>query len=133
MVLEYLGSQVAELGRIVPRITMNVIDATTIALKNGPAGRFFGRGTQDGPLFTTNAGLILASRDRVVCDSLGLAVLKHYAREKGVDRPYVYRSVWQDAQVKRAAELKLGNANPASIRIVHEGVENFAAIKQQWC
>jgi uncharacterized protein (DUF362 family) len=127
-----LGCQAAELGRIVPRITMNVIDATTVSVKNGPAGAFWGSGSQDGPLMSVDAGLILASRDRVVCDSLGLAVLKHYAREKGVDRPYVYRSVWEDAQIKRAVELELGTGNPELIQILHDGVEDFSAIKTQW-
>ncbi len=129
---ENLGFQVAELGRIVPRITMNVIDATTLALKNGPAGGFWGSGSQDGPLMTVNAGIVLASRDRVVCDSLGLAILKHYAIEEGVDRPYVHRSVWQDAQIKRAVELRLGTGSPELVELVHDGVDIFDAIKAQW-
>jgi uncharacterized protein (DUF362 family) len=129
---ENLGYQAAELGRIVPRITMNVIDATTIALKNGPAGGFWGSGSQDGPLMTVNAGLVLASRDRVVCDTLGLAVLKHYAIQEGVERPYVHRSVWEDAQIKRAVELELGTGNPERVELVQEGVENFPAIQAQW-
>ncbi|UCD84526.1 MAG: DUF362 domain-containing protein [Deltaproteobacteria bacterium] len=129
---EYLGFQAAELGRIVPRITMNVIDATTIVLKNGPAGALFGSGTQDGPMVTYNAGLILASRDRVVCDSLGLAVLRRYARENGVYRPYLDRSVRQDGQISRAAELNLGVADPGLVRIYHENVDDFDEIVAEW-
>jgi uncharacterized protein (DUF362 family) len=94
-------------------------------------------GSQDGPMALAEAGLVLASGDRVACDSLGLAVLKHYARQLGVEgktgvAKYVDRSVWEDAQIKRAAELGLGLDQPELIEIADSGVNNISDILAEW-
>jgi uncharacterized protein (DUF362 family) len=129
---ENLGEQSAELGRIVPRITMNVVDGTTVGVKNGPAGKATPHGAQDGPLYIVDAGLALASKDRVACDSVALAVLKHYAKREHIDRAYVNRSVWEDAQLRRAAELGLGTDDPAKIDIIDDGVDEISGIRDNW-
>ena len=119
-----LGEKAAELGLIVPEITMNVVDATTIMLTNGPAG---GTGSK-----TAKANLVLASTDRVACDSVAVAILKHYAANANVSKPYVKKSVWKQAQIMRARELGLGAEDPALIEIVEQGVDNFEKIKSAW-
>ncbi len=144
---EYLGEQVAELHCIVPNKVMNVIDATTCVPANGPTGTgadpIFTRADTTGPMVIANAGLIIASNDIAACDSMGLAVLKHYAKElrattnpelasnPGVNR-YVDRSVWEDAQVRRAGELGIGVADPGQIEVLNEGVDNIQAILAEW-
>jgi len=116
-----LGEKVAELGCIVPDITMCVVDALTVGIVGGPT-----------PLRTANAGLILASSDRVACDSLAFAVLKTYALQNNVNMGYVTQSVWTQAQIKRGGELGLGIADPSKITVVDRDVDNLAEIMAQW-
>jgi uncharacterized protein (DUF362 family) len=127
----FLGRQVAELGRIVPRITMNVVDATAAGIDNGPAGGPTPYGAQDGPLVTVDSGLILASRDRVACDCVGLATLRHLALQHGISPRYTEGSVFEDAQIKRAAELSLGTADAAQIEIIDSGADDIRDIRDQ--
>ncbi|MBN1652562.1 MAG: DUF362 domain-containing protein [Deltaproteobacteria bacterium] len=138
---DFLGEQVAELHCIVPKKLINVIDATTCVPANGPtgasAGSAFPHSDATGPMVTVNAGLVIASKDMVACESLGLATLKYYAKELGVtDNPgvarYVNKSVWADAQIKRAGELGLGTADPQKIEIVDNNVDNIVGIKAEW-
>lgn len=118
-----LGENVAELSSIVPVHTMNVVDALTITLTGGPASR---------NSRSAKPGLILASKDRVACDSLAVAVLKLYAKQEGVLRkPYVNKSVWNQAQIRRGIELGLGKGKE-DIVILNEGVDNFDAIMGEW-
>jgi uncharacterized protein (DUF362 family) len=118
-----LGEKVAELGMIVPRITMNVVDALTVILTGGPAGI---------NMDTADAGLVLASKDRVACDSVAVAVLKHHATVQGISKSYVTKSVWDQAQIIRGRELGLGTADPTNIEISDQGVEELEGIKTAW-
>jgi uncharacterized protein (DUF362 family) len=118
---EDLGEKVAELNCFVPTTVMCVVDALTIGIVGGPT-----------PTRSANAGLILASSDRVACDSVAFAVLKAYGKKNNVNETYVTRPVWQQAQIKRAGELGLGIADPKKIQIVDKDVDNIAEIKAQW-
>ena len=118
-----LGEQVAELGCIVPKTTMNVVDATTICLQNGPASL----AEED----YYQAGLVLASQDRVACDAVSMAVLKHFGDQNNIDRPYVTNSVLKNSQIKRAIELGLGVADPDLIELVDSGVDEIDGIKEK--
>ncbi len=118
-----LGEKVAELNLCVPNITMNIVDALTIILTNGPAGN---------GMKVAHTGFVLASKDLVACDSLALAVLKHYASEQGVKKDYVNQPIWEQAQIKRAAQLGLGRANPEQIIIADDGIDNIGAILEKW-
>ena len=80
-----------------------------------------------------NPGLVLASKDRVACDSLALAVLKYYASRHGIERDYVHQSVWKQAQIRRASQLGLGRVDPDLINIIGDGVEEIEGLIQQWC
>ncbi|MBN2027844.1 MAG: DUF362 domain-containing protein [Actinobacteria bacterium] len=117
-----LGEKVAELNLTVPMHTMNVVDALTVILSGGPASS---------RMTAVDAGLILASKDRVACDSVALAVLRHYASLHGVDRPYVEKSVWQQAQILRAQQLNLGR-DKGDIRVIGDGVDEIDAILARW-
>jgi len=117
-----LGERVAELNLAAPVHTMNVVDALTVILSGGPAS---------GDMHWTEPGLILACKDRVACDSACLAVLRHYASQQGVSRPYVKKSVWEQAQIRRALQLNLGR-NKDSIKIVHDGVSDINGIMAKW-
>jgi len=116
-----LGEKVAELGCIVPDITMCVVDALNIVVSGGPVA-----------ISTVNSGLILASSDRVACDSLAFAVLKTYAKKNNVNLGYVTQSVWTQSQIKRGGELELGIADPSKITLVDKDVDNIDEIKAQW-
>ena len=98
-----IGKKIAELNLCVPGITMNVIDAITCLVENGPAG--------DAAVFT-DANMVIASKDRVAADSVGLALLKYKAKEVGV--------------------LGIGTADPSEIRILSSGVRDIRKIKNKW-
>ena len=119
---ENLGEKVAELNLAVPKYTMNVVDALTVVLSGGPASDH---------MKCTEPGLVLASKDRVACDSVGLAVLRYYASQMGIDRPYVQKSVWDQAQIVRAQELNLGRSKNR-IRVAGEGIAEIDGILAQW-
>jgi uncharacterized protein (DUF362 family) len=77
-------------------------------------------------------GLIMASKDRVACDSVAVAVLKRFAAEQKVDRTYVHKSVFDQAQIYYAAELGIGQADPRMITIEDINAPLFDEIKANW-
>lgn len=121
-----IGQKIAELNLCVPNITMNVIDCITALVNDGPAG--------DLAQFT-NPDIIIASKDRVACDSVGLALLKHQAKLVGItveQEPYIEESVWQAPQIMHAGQVGLGKANPDDIKVINAGVEEFEYIMDEW-
>ena len=119
-----IGEKIAELN-LCKKPALNIVDATTIMVNGGPGGH--SRNS-----LWVDADLILASKDRVACDSLALAVLKSYGAEKKVNKPYVRKSVWDNAQIYYAAELGLGQADPAHIAIEDVGVPNLDQVREAW-
>ncbi len=117
-----LGEICAEINLAVPKCTMNVVDALTVVLSGGPAAW---------NMQYVEPGCVIAGKDRVACDSLAVAVLKHYAKVMGVDRPYVQKSVWDQAQIQRAIELNLGRG-PENIHVVSDGIDNYSSIMAEW-
>ncbi len=120
--LSDLGEKVAELNLAIPTYAMNVVDALTVILKGGPAAS---------RMVATYPGLIIASKDRVACDSLALALLRHHARRQGVNQPYADKPVWEQAQIVRAQQLNLGRDRKA-IKVASEGVSDIDAIMAMW-
>ena len=100
-----------------PGITMNVVDATRVIVSGGPHNSIFLE-----EMKVAEPGMILASRDRVACDTVALSVLKHHARLRQVDRDYTRIPVWQQRQIVHAARLGLGIADPARIDILTRGL-----------
>jgi uncharacterized protein (DUF362 family) len=60
------------------------------------------------------AGVILASTDRIAIDAVGIAIL----RMLGTTQTVSSGSIWEQAQIRRAADLGLGATGPAQIEVV---------------
>lgn len=116
-----LGNLMAEVNVAIPKTTMNIVDALEIVLTDGPGSS----GEHGQP------GLIIASKDRVAADSLAVAVLRLYAQQQRINRPYVNKSVWQQAQITQAQKLNLGRQK-ADIVVVDQGVDNIKDILEMW-
>jgi len=119
-----IGEKIAELN-LCKKPVINIVDATAIMINGGPGGA--SRNSM-----WVDSNLILASKDRVACDSVALAVLRYYGEEKKVKKPYVGKSVWDNVQIYYAAEIGIGQADPAHIRIEDLRVPNFAQIRGAW-
>ena len=59
--------------------------------------------------------IVAASRDRVALDAVGFAILLHAGARMGE-----YVNIFEQAQLKRAAELNIGVDSPEKIRIVSD-------------
>ena len=66
--------------------------------------------------------LVLASRDRIAIDAVGVAILRLYGTTREVSRG----SVFEQEQIARAAELGLGAKGPEEVEVVplNEGAED---------
>ncbi len=73
---------------------------------------FVDKGPMDGPRKTAN--VFLAGRDRVAVDAVGVAVLK----ELGSNPAIMETKIFEQEQIKRAAELGLGIGSPDQIEFV---------------
>ncbi len=82
---------------------LNIVDGTTTMVEGGP---WKGREVE------TN--LVIASGDRVAADTVGLALIKSYGLWKSV----ALRSVWDQRQIRRAAETALGAGKRDEIKLV---------------
>ncbi len=72
---------------------LNIIDGTTSMIKGGPR-----KGTP------AKTNIILASGDRIAADVTGLGVIKSFGKWPMV----VEKDVWEQKQIKRALDLRLG-------------------------
>ncbi|GAB4517399.1 MAG: DUF362 domain-containing protein [Anaerolineae bacterium] len=68
------------------------------------------------------ANVILASRDRVAIDAVGVAILRYFGTTPEVSRG----SVFQQEQIERAVELGVGVSSPQAIEIVTDDAEGAA-------
>ena len=119
-----ISEKVVELN-LVKKPTINIVDAISIMVNGGPDGL-------SKKSLWVDANLILASKDRVACDTVALATLRRYGEEKGVTLPYVGKPVWDQAQIYYGAELGLGQADPAHIKIEDVRAPNFDQIRGAW-
>lgn len=76
---------------------------------------FVSGGPETGEL--ANPGVMLASRDRVALDAVGVAILRLLGTTPRVSRGRIY----QQQQIKRAAELGIGAGTPEKITVVPIG------------
>lgn len=60
------------------------------------------------------ADVFLAGRDRIAIDAAGVAILK----ELGSNRAIMERRIFEQEQIKRAAELGLGISKPDQIEFI---------------
>jgi uncharacterized protein (DUF362 family) len=73
---------------------------------------FVDKGPMDGPRKTAN--VFLAGRDRVAVDAVGVAILK----ELGSNPAIMETKIFEQEQIKRAAELGLGVGSPEQIEFI---------------
>lgn len=73
---------------------------------------FVGGGPEQGE--RVQAGVMLASLDRIAVDAVGIATLRMLGTTSDVSRG----SIWQQAQIRRAADLGLGAVRAEQIEIV---------------
>jgi len=86
---------------------LNLVDGTKMMVSGGPwSGE------------EVNAGLILASGDRVATDIIGLSLIKYYGKWKEVSG----KGVWEQRQIQRAVELGLGVKNGGAILLRTESL-----------
>lgn len=118
-----LAKAVAEFNLSTPNITMNIVDATNPVMVGGPLA----------PMMKAHdAGLIIASKDRVAADSLSLAALRYYAYlDESINEAYQHIPVWQQPQITRAIELNLGRSSE-KIECRHYGVTEIDDILAHW-
>ncbi len=80
-----------------------VLDGVEAFVEGGPA-----RGKQ------VEANVVLAARDRVALDAVGVAILRHF----GTPPPVSRGPVFEQEQIRRAVELGLGASGPEQVDIV---------------
>ena len=73
-----------------------------------------------------NAQVILAGTDRVAIDAVGVALLRHFGTTPEVSSG----AIFEQDQIARAAELKVGLASPAQIELVTDNRESADYAKQ---
>jgi uncharacterized protein (DUF362 family) len=85
------------------RPSLVVIDGVDAFVAGGPA-----QGEK------VQAGVMLASTDRVAIDAVGIAILRMLGTTQAVSSG----SIWSQAQIRRAADLGLGAVNAEAIELV---------------
>ncbi len=113
-----------------PGITMNIVDATGIIVSGGPHNNIY---LQE--MIVEHPGMIIASKDRVACDTVALSVLKHYGINRlSILKDYIQLPVWEQMQIVHAGHLGLGINDPNRIEVVDQGipVDEMASIMKMW-
>jgi uncharacterized protein (DUF362 family) len=95
------GNMVAE-ANLILKPDIIVMDGTSVMVRGGP---FFGD--------TFSPGLVVASRDIVANDVVGLAIMKALGTKAEIQE----NSPWDQPQIRRAGELGLGAQGPADIEL----------------
>ena len=67
-------------------------------------------------------GVLLASRDRVALDAVGMSILQHFGAESSLPEEVIF----DHQQIKRAVELELGAQSAEEIRLVTDDSESRA-------
>jgi uncharacterized protein (DUF362 family) len=98
----YQRSMIAEINHYYP-VDLLLMDATKAFIDGGPA-----TGTIVEP------GLILASKDRVALDAVGVAILRYHGTTRNVSQGKIFELT----QIKRAAELGVGVSSENKIELV---------------
>lgn len=93
---------IAEVNRTY-RPSLIVIDGVDAFVKGGPA-----QGEK------VQAGVMLASTDRIAIDAVGIAILRMLGTTPAVSQG----SIWSQAQIRRAADLGLGAVGADAIELV---------------
>lgn len=105
------GAMIAEINlAYAPKLI--VMDAVQVFVAGGP---------EAGEVATPE--VVLASADRVAIDAAGVALLRLHGQ--GPDQPLIGRTVYEQDQVRRAVELKLGAASADDIRFLTASAADY--------
>jgi uncharacterized protein (DUF362 family) len=88
-----------------------LMDATKVFINGGP---------EAGELAAPE--VVLASADRAAIDAIGVALLRLHGT--GPEQPLAWRTVYEQEQLKRAVELKLGAASSREIRFLTTNIHS---------
>lgn len=91
---------IAEINKFY-KVDLVIMDATEAFVSGGPD-----KGAEVKP------GLILASRDRVAIDAVGVAILRRFGASSLTEKP-----IFELDQIRRAAELGVGAKSASAIRV----------------
>jgi uncharacterized protein (DUF362 family) len=105
--------RLAEINLVCPT-SLVVMDGTRAFVAGGPS-----KGDMVEP------GVIIASRDRIANDAVGLALLKTLGTEDRIQN----HSVWEQTQIKRSIELGVGVAGPDQIALQADGIPELDQIQ----
>lgn len=103
------GGMIAE-ANLALRPDLVIMDGTSVMVRGGP---FSGE--------TFAPGLIVASRDVVANDVVGLAIMKALGTKAEIQQ----RSPWEQPQIARACELGLGARGPADVELHVDGLPDM--------
>jgi uncharacterized protein (DUF362 family) len=124
---ETIGRDIAVLNQMFSPL-LSVVDATTVLVNGGPEG-------DRADAVRTTRGLVLAGRDRVALDALGVSLIKHELASAAVPTPDAANPVlrrdspWALPQIVNAIERGVGATGPADVSLVFDGVADSAAIE----
>jgi uncharacterized protein (DUF362 family) len=104
---------IAELNTLY-RPALILLDGTEAFVDGGPEA-----GTVARP------GVVLAGTDRVAIDAVGVALLRIH----GVAGPVASGPIFEQEQIRRAVQLGLGVASPASIDLISDSADGLAVIR----
>jgi uncharacterized protein (DUF362 family) len=110
----YQCQMIAEVNQVyVPELV--IMDAIQVFAKGGP---------ESGEV--ANPGIVAASRDRVALDAVGVAILQQFGAKTLMDQGPIF----EQEQLKRAVELKLGVPSAKDIQLLLEDKDSrFVAAK----
>jgi uncharacterized protein (DUF362 family) len=103
------GNMIAE-ANLAVRPDFVVMDGTSVMVRGGP---FFGE--------TFTPGLVVATRDIVASDVVGLAIMKALGTKAEIQE----KSPWDQTQIRRAVELGLGARGPYEIELHIAGLPDL--------
>ena len=113
-----------------PGVTMNIVDATSIIVSGGPHNNIYMQ-----EMKVEHPGMVIASKDRVACDTVALSVLKHYGHNRlGLTKDYIVTPVWDQKKIIHAGDLGLGINDRNRINVLDLGIppDELAAIMNMW-
>ncbi len=111
-----LGQRLPEL-HVALRETLTVLDASKCNLTNGPF-----------PGEQADSNVIVASPDPVAVDATGVAILKYWLEQRGVNNQRLNGGVWEQPQLVRAMELGLGITDRSQYSYRAQGVDEIDSI-----
>ena len=97
------------------RPALHILDGTAAFVSGGPS---------DGKV--VHPRLVIASRDLLATDVIGLAVLRHHGTNPAIQD----HSPWTQPKIRHGIALGLGATGPGEIDVRSEGVQEIAALRR---